>query len=103
MGLERSRSQGIPAATCNQALKERALTGGFGGDARELKTELHEMDRDQILAQLARELLAAIPWWHHVELMAKVKSPAAHLYYLHATAQFGWSRNVLLNQIKAKA
>ena len=29
--------------------------------------------------------------------------PAARLYYLRATARFGWSRNVLLNQIKAGA
>jgi predicted nuclease of restriction endonuclease-like (RecB) superfamily len=27
----------------------------------------------------------------------------ARLYYLRTTAQFGWSRNVLLNQIKAGA
>jgi predicted nuclease of restriction endonuclease-like (RecB) superfamily len=27
--------------------------------------------------------------------------PPARLYYLRATARFGWSRNVLLNQIKA--
>ncbi len=50
-----------------------------------------------------RELVAAIPWGHHVELLKKVKVPAARLYYLRATAQFGWSRNVLLNQIKAGA
>ncbi len=53
------------------------------------------------LAQPARELLGQIPWWHHVELIAKVKDPAAHYYYLRATAQLGWSRSVLLNQIKA--
>ena len=29
--------------------------------------------------------------------------PVARLYYLRATARFGWSRNVLLNQIKAGA
>jgi predicted nuclease of restriction endonuclease-like (RecB) superfamily len=29
--------------------------------------------------------------------------PAARLYYLRATARFGWTRNVLLNQIKAHA
>ena len=29
--------------------------------------------------------------------------PRARLYYLRATASFGWSRNVLLNQIKAGA
>ena len=36
-------------------------------------------------------------------LLDKVKAPAGRLYYLRATAHFGWSRNVLLNQIKAGA
>ena len=31
------------------------------------------------------------------------KIPPRCFYYLRATARFGWSRNVLLNQIKAKA
>lgn len=35
--------------------------------------------------------------------MKKLKDPAARLYYLRATAQFGWSRSVLLNQIKGQA
>ena len=38
-----------------------------------------------------------------MELLKKVKAPAARLYYLRATARFGWSRKVLLNQIKAGA
>lgn len=50
-----------------------------------------------------RQLVAKTPWGHHIELMSKVKAPPARLYYLLATAQFGWSRNVLLNQIKANA
>lgn len=36
-------------------------------------------------------------------ILNKVDQPDARLYYLRATAQFGWSRNVLLNQIKAGA
>jgi len=55
------------------------------------------------LAQAVREMVIAIPWGHHVNLMAKVAQPAQRLYYLQATARFGWSRNVLLNQIKAQA
>lgn len=55
------------------------------------------------LAQAVREMVTAIPWGHHVNLMAKVAQPAQRLYYLQATARFGWSRNVLLNQIKAQA
>ena len=71
--------------------------------AREMKTGDRQTNREAILAQLARELLAQVPWWHHVELLAKVKAPTARLFYLRATAQFGWSRAVLLNQIKAQA
>ena len=56
-----------------------------------------------ILEQLVQELLCPIPWGHHVEILKKIKAPAARLYYLQATARFGWSRNVLLNQIKAGA
>jgi predicted nuclease of restriction endonuclease-like (RecB) superfamily len=48
-------------------------------------------------------LTSQVPWGHHIELLKKVKAPAARLYYLRATAQLGWSRSVLLNQIKAGA
>jgi predicted nuclease of restriction endonuclease-like (RecB) superfamily len=71
--------------------------------ARELPKSEPAPATADFLAQAARELAAALPWWHHVELMAKIKDPAARLYYLRATAQFGSSRSVLLNQIKGQA
>ncbi len=58
-----------------------------------------EMETLTILQQLAAE----IPWGHHMLMLDKLSAPAARLWYLRATAQFGWSRNVLLNQIKAGA
>jgi predicted nuclease of restriction endonuclease-like (RecB) superfamily len=57
----------------------------------------------EILAQAVRELVSRVPWGHHVQLMKKLKDPGARLYYLRATAQFGWSRSLMLNQIKGKA
>ena len=57
----------------------------------------------EFLAQAVRELVAAVPWGHHANVLAKITDPAARLYYLRATAQLGWSRSVLLNQIKAGA
>jgi len=48
-------------------------------------------------------LVAEVPWGHHRFILDKVTAPAARLWYLRATARFGWSRNVLLNQIKAGA
>ena len=50
-----------------------------------------------------RQLVAEIPWGHHLLILNKLIDPAARLYYLRATAQFGWSRSVLLNQIKGQA
>jgi len=57
----------------------------------------------EFLSQRVRELVAAVPWGHHANVLAKLADPATRLYYLRATAQFGWSRNVLLNQVKARA
>jgi predicted nuclease of restriction endonuclease-like (RecB) superfamily len=57
----------------------------------------------EFLAQVVRELAASVPWGHHVVMLNKLDAPAARFYYLRATAQFGWSRAVLLNQIKAQA
>ncbi|MFH1283024.1 MAG: PDDEXK nuclease domain-containing protein [bacterium] len=51
------------------------------------------------LQQLVRE----IPWGHNIVIFHRVKSEKEREYYIQATAKMGWSRNVLLNQIKAKA
>jgi predicted nuclease of restriction endonuclease-like (RecB) superfamily len=67
---------------------------------RELKVQTADPEK---LSQAVREMVAAIPWGHHANLLAKLTDPAARFYYLRATARFGWSRNVLLNQIKAGA
>jgi len=55
------------------------------------------------LSQAVRELVASVPWGHHANVLAKIDDPAARLYYLRATARFGWSRKVLQTQIKAAA
>jgi predicted nuclease of restriction endonuclease-like (RecB) superfamily len=71
--------------------------------AREFETAQRSTSNPEFLAQAVRELVASIPWGHHVNILAKLADPAARIYYLRATAQLGWSRNVLLNQIKAGA
>ena len=53
--------------------------------------------------EFLQQVVAEIPWGQHLTILNKVTAPAARLYYLRATVKFGWSRNVLLNQIKAKA
>ena len=81
-----------PRATGNKKLSQAVteLPDGF-----QLAAE------PQKLAQAVRELVARVPWGHHINHLAKLTDPAARLYYLRAIAQLGWSRSVLLNQIKA--
>ena len=55
------------------------------------------------IVEFLRQLVAEIPWGHNLLILNKLTVPAARLYYLRAVARFGWSRNVLLNQIKAGA
>ena len=49
------------------------------------------------------ELAKVIPWGHNVLIFQKIKNRTERKYYLEATANFAWSRAVLLNQIKASA
>lgn len=49
------------------------------------------------------ELIQAIPWGHHAELMMRVKDLAIRHWYMRATIEQGWSRNILLMQIESVA
>jgi predicted nuclease of restriction endonuclease-like (RecB) superfamily len=49
------------------------------------------------------ELAKRIPWGQNLEIMHRVKDLNERKYYLIATDTLGWSRSVLLNQIKAEA
>lgn len=88
-----------------QAVPEMKKRGSrFAGQAApEVPGKPNARSQDPILAQLVPELLGPVAWGHHVEILKKIKDPAARLWYLRSTARFGWTRNVLLNQIKASA
>jgi DUF1016 N-terminal domain len=48
--------------------------------------------------EFLQQLVAEIPWGQNLLILNKLSTSAARLYYLRATARFGWTRNVLLNQ-----
>lgn len=52
-----------------------------------------------ILQQLVGEIL----WGHNILIMQKVKDENERGFYLEATGKLDWTRDVLLNQIKANA
>lgn len=85
----------------SQAVRE--LT--FGQDSSKLRQPVAELAvaKTSNKIEILRQLVAEIPWGQHLLMLNKLTNPAARLYYLRATAQLGWSRNILLNQIKARA
>ncbi|MDR1012222.1 MAG: PDDEXK nuclease domain-containing protein [Opitutaceae bacterium] len=71
--------------------------------AREMGKIPDDVPQTEFLSQAVREMAASIPWGHFANLLSRITRPAPLFYYLRATARLGWSRNVLLNQIKAGA
>lgn len=51
------------------------------------------------LAQLVQE----IPWGQNIVIMQRIKEQNIKEYYIKATIQYGWSRDVLIHQIEAEA
>ena len=64
---------------------------------------------DQILLQPAAEfennilpqVVAVLPWGHNRLILSKIKDRQEAIYYAEAAVKMGWTRNLLLNFIKA--
>lgn len=52
--------------------------------------------------EFVQAALAQITWYHHITLLDKVKDKEERLFYVFETAQLGWSRDVMVNQIESK-
>jgi predicted nuclease of restriction endonuclease-like (RecB) superfamily len=63
---------------------------------------VRELTYDQRVS-LIRALASLIPWGQNILIFTKIKDVRERLYYILATATYGWSRAVLLNQLKSKA
>jgi len=50
---------------------------------------------------IVQQLVAQIPWGHNVRILDYVKKPSAREWYVRATLQRGWSRDVLVHQIES--
>ena len=76
-----------------------------------LAVPAHLTKVQQLAAQLTgsddlailQQLVAQLPWFHHIILMEKVKDLRARLWYAQQTITHGWSRSILALQIKNNA
>lgn len=51
---------------------------------------------------IVQEVLARIPWYHHIALLERCGTPEERLWYARQSAVHGWSHNILKLQIEAR-
>ena len=70
--------------------------------ASNLRQVVAKLNEAEVVEKL-RQLVAEVPWGHNLLILNKLSEPKERLYYLYTSARCGWTRSVLLNQIKADA
>jgi predicted nuclease of restriction endonuclease-like (RecB) superfamily len=92
--------QGIVEELAKDLKREFSGTEGFSANNLWRARNFYlAYEHDSKLARLVQE----IPWGQNIVIMQMVKERIQRAYYIKATADLGWSRDVLLNQIKANA
>ena len=54
-------------------------------------------------AQIVKQLVSQLPWGHVIRLLQRIKDPDTRHWYVKASIEHGWSRNILEMQIDARA
>jgi len=99
---ERKIDEGYGASVINRLsvdLKNEFPNMGFS--ARNLWNMKQFYERFSVADQKLQQLVAVLPWGHNLLLMNKLSSYEEIEYYATEATKLGWSRNVLLNYIKA--
>jgi len=53
--------------------------------------------------QVVKQLVSQLPWGHIIRLLQRIKEPDTRHWYVKASIENGWSRNILELQIDARA
>jgi len=98
-GLEKGYGSSVVKQLANDLQQEFPNTTGFS--ARNLwdMKKFFEFYKDT--DEKLRQLVALLPWKHNLLIMSKTSSIAEAKYYAEQCFENNWSRNILLNFIKA--
>lgn len=92
--------KGIVEALSNDIRKVVGGTKGYSPqNLWNMRLFYLEYRENSILLDLAFQ----VPWGHNLVILRKIKDTERRYYYLKSSLELGWSRAVLLNQIKAQA
>jgi predicted nuclease of restriction endonuclease-like (RecB) superfamily len=103
-------------------LSEKSITEGYGSGvikklSSDLKAEFPDMglsprnlwdmkkfyEHYQFADTKMRQAVALLPWGHNLLIMSKSHSAEEAFFYASKTIELAWSRDILLNYIKANA
>lgn len=70
---------------------------------RQVVAELSFIKMKKLNSKFLRQAVAEIPWGNNLLILRKSKKLEEKIFYVFASAKFGWSRKVLLNQIHANS
>lgn len=92
----RKEFQGIAGFSPQNLWYMRAFYLAWTEEAADLQQPVGDLTLEDL-----QQLVGGLPWGHNLQLMAKVKDPAARLWYARQAAENGWSRAVLVHQIES--
>lgn len=72
-----------------------------GKKLQQLVGEIQQFDESKEQGMGLPGLFMCVPWGHHIQILSKCKTIDEALFYIVRTASEGWSRNTLMNCIKA--
>lgn len=72
-----------------------------GKKLQQLVGEIQQFEESKEQGTDMPGLFMCVPWGHHIQILSKCKNIDEALFYIVRTASEGWSRNTLMNCIKA--
>ena len=72
-----------------------------GKKLQQLVGEIQQFEESKEQGSDLPGLFMCVPWGHHIQILSKCKNIDEALFYIVRTASEGWSRNTLMNCIKA--
>lgn len=101
---ERKLENGYGAGVVNQlSVDLKAEFPGMGLSPRNLWNMKRFFERYSLAGQKLLQAVAVLPWGHNLLLLDKINDDNEALFYAEKAVALGWSRDILLNYLKANA
>jgi len=102
--VSRQQKEGWGKSVVDRLAKDISkTTGSIKGFSAQNLWYMRQFYKEYEKCAALKELALHVPWGQNIVIFSKIKPEEARKYYLSKTIESGWSRKILLNQIKAGA